>query len=76
MTQSSLDLQAVIARLDALEAELKWLRRSLLSDERQPGALALTVIGVAIAAVGIYIGKIGRRADVVCRFATQRNRYP
>jgi len=33
MTQFSLDLQTVIARFDALEAELKRLRQSLLSVE-------------------------------------------
>ena len=38
MTQFSLDLQAVIARLDALEAELKRLRQSLTSVEGAHGA--------------------------------------
>ncbi len=40
MTQFSLDLQAFIARLDALEVELKRLRQSLVSEEWQHGALA------------------------------------
>lgn len=38
MTQISLDFQAVIARLDALEAELKRLRQTLLSAEDTRGA--------------------------------------
>lgn len=39
MAQSSLDLQAFIARLDALEAELKRLRQSLMSAEVAHGAV-------------------------------------
>ena len=37
MTQFSLDLQALITRLDALEAELKRLRQSLMSVEGAHG---------------------------------------
>lgn len=37
MTQFSLDLQTVIARLDALEAELKRLRQSLVPAEGARG---------------------------------------
>lgn len=39
MTQFSPDLQTVIARLDALEAELKRLRQSLVSAEGAHGAV-------------------------------------
>jgi len=39
MTQYSLDFQAVIARLDALEAELKRLRQSLLPAEDARGVV-------------------------------------
>ena len=39
MTQFSLDLQAFLARLDALEAELKRLRQSLTSAEVAYGAV-------------------------------------
>lgn len=38
MTQFSLDLQTVVARLDALEAELKRLRQSLASVKNARGA--------------------------------------
>ena len=37
MTQFSLDLQAILTRLDALEAELKLLRQSILSAEGTHG---------------------------------------
>ena len=40
MAQFSPDLQSVITRLDALEAELKRLRQFLLSEEWPRGALA------------------------------------
>lgn len=39
MTQFSLDLQTVIPRLDALEAELKRLRQSLLASEGARGVV-------------------------------------
>ncbi len=39
MTQFSLDLKTVIARLDALEAELKRLRLSFMSAEGAHGAI-------------------------------------
>lgn len=39
MTQFPPDLQAVISRLDALEAELKRLRRSLMPVEGSHGAV-------------------------------------
>jgi uncharacterized protein (DUF433 family) len=39
MTQFSLDLQTLITRLDALEAELKRLRQSLVSAEGAHGAV-------------------------------------